>query len=107
MDEVGQKIRHRWARPWMVPLLLAMATSGWMLAVEGRQGLARDESQYFRAGERYWGWFEALGEAPVSVDEIVDETELPVNEAMHHLTKLELKGVIARLPGKSYVRKNL
>jgi len=29
----------------------------------GRQGLARDESQYFRAGERYWGWFEALGDA--------------------------------------------
>jgi hypothetical protein len=47
----------------MVPLLLALATSGWMLAVEGRQGLARDESQYFRAGERYWGWFEALGDA--------------------------------------------
>jgi hypothetical protein len=63
MDEVGQKTRRRWARPWMVPLLLALATSGWMLAVEGRQGLARDESQYFRAGERYWGWFEALGDA--------------------------------------------
>ena len=61
--EVGQKTRRRWGRPWMVPLLLAMATSGWMLAVEGRQGLARDESQYFRAGERYWGWFEALGDA--------------------------------------------
>ena len=63
MDEVGQKTRRRWGRPWMVPLLLALATSGWMLAVEGRQGLARDESQYFRAGERYWGWFEALGDA--------------------------------------------
>jgi hypothetical protein len=29
-----------------------------MLAVEGRQGIGRDESQYFRAGERYWGWIE-------------------------------------------------
>ena len=47
----------------MVPLVLALATSGWLLAVEGRQGLARDEAQYFRAGERYWGWFEALGDA--------------------------------------------
>jgi len=25
--------------------------------------LARDEAQYFRAGERYWGWFEELGAA--------------------------------------------
>ena len=63
---------------------------------EAPRGLSGPESRIF----------EALGEAPVSVDEIVDETELPVNEAMHHLTKLELKGVIARLPGKSYVRKN-
>ncbi len=63
MDEAGQEKRRRWGRSWMVPLLLALATSGWMLAVEGRQGLARDESQYFRAGERYWGWFEALGDA--------------------------------------------
>jgi hypothetical protein len=31
-----------------------------MLAVEGRQGIGRDESQYFRAGEHYWGWFESL-----------------------------------------------
>jgi len=44
-------------------LALALATSGWLLAVEGRQGLARDEAQYFRAGERYWGWFEELGAA--------------------------------------------
>ena len=59
--EVGQ--RRGWRRPWIVPLALALATSGWLLAVEGHQGLARDEAQYFRAGERYWGWFEALGEA--------------------------------------------
>jgi len=63
MAELGQATRRRWGRPWMVPLVLALATSGWLLAVEGRQGLARDEAQYFRAGERYWGWFEALGDA--------------------------------------------
>ena len=34
----------------------------WLLAVEGRQGFGRDEGQYFRAGERYWGWFEELGD---------------------------------------------
>lgn len=49
-----------WRRSWFLPLLLAIATSGWMLAVEGRQGISRDESQYFRAGEHYWGWFESV-----------------------------------------------
>ena len=34
----------------------------WLLAVEGRQGIGRDEAQYMRAGERYWGWFSELGD---------------------------------------------
>lgn len=38
---------------------LALTTVTWMLAVEGRQGIGRDEAQYFRAGERYWGWFDS------------------------------------------------
>jgi Dolichyl-phosphate-mannose-protein mannosyltransferase len=63
MAEHGQATRRGWGCPWIVPLALALATSGWLLAVEGRQGLARDEAQYFRAGERYWGWFEELGDA--------------------------------------------
>jgi hypothetical protein len=50
----------RWRREWLLPLALAIATSSWMLAVEGRQGIGRDESQYFRAGEHYWGWFESV-----------------------------------------------
>jgi hypothetical protein len=50
----------RWRREWLLPLVLAIATSSWMVAVEGRQGIGRDESQYFRAGERYWGWFESV-----------------------------------------------
>ena len=51
---------RRWRREWLLPLVLAIATSSWMLAVEGRQGIGRDESQYFRAGEHYWGWFESV-----------------------------------------------
>jgi len=48
-------LRASWLRrSWIAPLALALATSGWMLAVEGRQGISRDESQYFRAGEHYW-----------------------------------------------------
>jgi hypothetical protein len=40
---------------------LALAAVLWLLGVEGREGFGRDESQYMRAGERYWGWFEELG----------------------------------------------
>src|SRR2546423_619482 len=43
----------------LIASLLALATVAWLLAVEGKQGIGRDEAQYFRAGERYWGWFES------------------------------------------------
>jgi 4-amino-4-deoxy-L-arabinose transferase-like glycosyltransferase len=49
------------ARDRLIMAVLALATVTWLLAVEGRQGFGRDEGQYFRAGERYWGWFEELG----------------------------------------------
>jgi len=52
-------LRGRRADRWLT-LGLALATVSWLLAVEGRQGIGRDESQYMRAGERYWGWFEDL-----------------------------------------------
>ena len=48
-------------RDRLITAALAIATVIWLLAVEGRQGFGRDEGQYFRAGERYWGWFEELG----------------------------------------------
>ena len=54
------KTPSRMRREWLLPLVLAIATSSWMVSVEGRQGIGRDESQYFRAGERYWGWFESV-----------------------------------------------
>ncbi len=55
----GGPTSTRLRREWLLPLFLALATSAWMLAVEGKQGIGRDESQYFRAGERYWGWIES------------------------------------------------
>ncbi len=49
------------SRDRLVTALLALMTVTWLLAVEGGQGFGRDEGQYFRAGERYWGWFAELG----------------------------------------------
>lgn len=42
---------------------IVLGTVAWLLAVEGRQGIGRDEAQYFRAAERYWGWYEASFES--------------------------------------------
>ena len=41
--------------------LLFVGVVAWLLATEGKEGFGRDEAQYMRAGERYWGWFEELG----------------------------------------------
>jgi len=49
-------------RDRLITALLALITVAWLLAVEGRQGFGRDEGQYMRAGERYWGWFEELAD---------------------------------------------
>ncbi|MFA5165030.1 MAG: DNA-processing protein DprA [Candidatus Omnitrophota bacterium] len=49
--------------------------------------------------------FESLGDMPVSVDEIIDGTELAAPEAIGALVKLEILGLVERLPGQSYVRK--
>jgi len=61
-SEAGSAVARpsRWRREWLLPLVLSVAASSWLLAVEGRQGIGRDESQYFRAGERYWGWIESV-----------------------------------------------
>jgi hypothetical protein len=47
-------------RDWIIGLVLAVGTVACLLSVEGRQGIGRDEAMYFRAGERYLGWFEGL-----------------------------------------------
>jgi hypothetical protein len=57
----AQQARRRRRVDRLFALALMALTVGWMLAVEGRQGIGRDEAQYFRAAERYWGWFETLG----------------------------------------------
>jgi hypothetical protein len=46
----------------LIALALGVAAVAWLLAAEGREGFGRDEGQYMRAGERYWGWFAELGD---------------------------------------------
>jgi hypothetical protein len=62
---------------WLITGALALLAIGWLLAVEGRQGFGRDEGQYFRAGERYWGWFEELA-ANVGQGELTRSFTRPV-----------------------------
>lgn len=50
------------ARDRLIAAVLAVLTVAWMLAVEGQQGIGRDEAQYMRAGEHYWGWFAELAD---------------------------------------------
>jgi DNA processing protein len=49
--------------------------------------------------------FESLGDTPLSVDEIIEGTELDASKAMGALARLEIQGLVERLPGQSYVRK--
>lgn len=46
-----------------------------------------------------------LGSEERLVDDVIAETDLPVGQVLAALTMLEIKGVIARLPGKRIVRK--
>ncbi len=59
---IGMMRLDRRRADWLITAVLALGTVTWLLAVEGRQGIGRDEAQYFRAGERYWGWFSELGD---------------------------------------------
>lgn len=43
---------------------------------------------------------------PTFIDDIVDVANLSTSEILNCLTKLELKGLVEQLPGKSYVRKS-
>ncbi len=49
--------------------------------------------------------FNVIAEEPKSVDEIIDGASLAASEALSCLTRLELKGLVERLPGKLYARK--
>ena len=45
------------ARDRLLGAVLFVGVVACLLASEGGQGFGRDEGQYMRAGERYWGWF--------------------------------------------------
>ena len=49
------------ARDCAITAILFTGVVACLLATEGKEGFGRDEGQYMRAGERYWGWFEELG----------------------------------------------
>lgn len=49
----------------------------------------------------------AVKSEPTSIDDIVDASDLSASEILPCLTRLELKGLIEQLPGKSYLKKNL
>jgi hypothetical protein len=49
-------------RDRLIALALGVATVAWLLVAEKREGFGRDEGQYMRAAERYWGWFEELAD---------------------------------------------
>jgi hypothetical protein len=62
MTTETRPIPHRpwWRKEGFIPAALLVFTVAWMLLVEGRQGIGRDEAQYFRASERYYGFFESV-----------------------------------------------
>ena len=49
-------------RDRLIALGLGIATVAWLLVAEKNEGFGRDEGQYMRAGEHYWGWFEELAD---------------------------------------------
>lgn len=48
-------------RDGLITAAVFFAVVAALLGSEGRLGFGRDEGQYMRAAERYWGWFEELG----------------------------------------------
>jgi DNA processing protein len=50
-------------------------------------------------------WDRLSPDAPVHVDVLRDETELSISELLTILLGLEIKGVVAAVPGKRYVRR--
>lgn len=48
----------------------------------------------------------AVKDEPTFIDEIVDVSDLSASEILGCLTKLELKGLIEQLPGKTYIKKS-
>ena len=49
-------------RDWLIALLLFCGSFAALAVAQRDQGVMRDEGTYFDAAERYWGWFEELGD---------------------------------------------
>lgn len=47
-----------------------------------------------------------VADEPLSVDDIIDGTDISASTILDSLTRLEIKGLVEQLPGKLYVRKN-
>lgn len=50
--------------------------------------------------------FKAVKDEPTFIDDIVDASDLCASEILNCLTRLELKGLVEQLPGKTYVKKS-
>ena len=57
---------------WLVTAVLALGAVIWLLGVEGRQGIGRDEAQYFRAGERSNSHNDRMSKLATAVYQICD-----------------------------------
>lgn len=55
-------LRETTWRDWLVALLLFCGSFSALAVAQKDQGVMRDEGTYFDAAERYWGWFEELGD---------------------------------------------
>ena len=51
--------------------------------------------------------YDKIGQNPIEIDEIHRQTILDIQTINHHLTMLELKGILTRLPGNKYMRTTL
>lgn len=49
--------------------------------------------------------FDLLSALPVGIDILIRESGLPVRDVQNHLLTLELSGLIEKLPGRNYIRK--
>jgi predicted Rossmann fold nucleotide-binding protein DprA/Smf involved in DNA uptake len=47
---------------------------------------------------------ELLGDEPVAIDTLVEQSRLPSGQASAELIELELRGLVRRIDGQRYIR---